>query len=246
MLIGAGGLGLGGCAAANPSTEGGLVVGSRFEVVETKVGASAVRAADISLDVAGLLRYITIGDDSTARLIVERGSTRPEWTVTRRESKGDGDEPKLVSEQRLVLLADGSVAIAEEIVHDEGVEVVFEPPMVVMPTELREGGPFVQQLKMTVHPLGNRKRTKASGEVESTIELVGDEQLETEAGRLETRHVRHIFVAKLKPAEVSNTTDQWYMDRIGRVAERRREQTKVMGIQIRSNQEDWVIERMPG
>jgi hypothetical protein len=224
-------------------------------VAETEaapVEAPSVRATarDLSVEVSPSLSYVAREGSSTEVMRIERGPPAPgpdgrmRWTVRRsRAARPDaGFEP--MSEQVFVLLDDGSVAIAEDIVHDEQVEVVFDPPMVVMPAELA-AGTFQQTVQMLVHPLGNRARSKGKGPVRQSIQLLGGETIQTPAGTVEAVHIRQEFVASLNPAEVTNTTDQWFVPRIGLVAEKRSERTLVLGVPLRSSREEWVVETIP-
>lgn len=139
----------------------------------------------------------------------------------------------------------GSVALAEEVNYVEAVEVVFDPPLVTLPVDLGTDEPFVQDLTMTVHPMGDRSRVRSSGRLRQTVTLEGRCRVAVPAGGFEAARVRQEFVAALKPAEVTNLTESWMVEGLGRVAEFRVETTRVLGVQIRSNREDWVLAAKP-
>jgi len=167
------------------------------------------------------------------------------WTV-RRSNGPTPDGPWTVDVERtMVMTAEGHAAIVRDIDHSEGVEVIFEPPMVVMPKELKSSGEtFVQQTYMRVHPIGNRKRIKAEGAVRQEIVHAGGASIEASGNDTQRvgQHVIQTFRASLKPAEVVNVIHQWFAPESGIVAQTSDERTRVLGVQIRHNVESWVID----
>lgn len=146
-----------------------------------------------------------------------------------------------LTEARMVIDPSGYVAIAERIDREEKVEVVFTPALVVLPNNLPgstiggAGAKYEQELTMTVHPLGDRTRTKASGKARSTIVYQGDEKLTTPAGTFTARKIVSTLSADLAPAKVNNQNELWMVDGVGIVAERDQERTLVFGLPSRSN-----------
>jgi hypothetical protein len=140
-----------------------------------------------------------------------------------------GREPPVESHYRL---RDGALELVEEINHEERVEVVFDPPLVVLPAVLHAGRPYRQNLKMTVHPLGDRSRIKARGPVKQTIRFESIERIGVPAGEFDAAKVTAVFNAVLAPAEVKNTTDLWLALDVESaeplLAERREEVTRVL------------------
>lgn len=185
-------------------------------------------------------------DGSGAQLRIEctrEGSGR---FHLRRERRTRGEESWRASvDQVLVRTPEGHVALAEEINHDERVELLYDPPLVLVPATLYPGGPpFEQATGMVVHPLGDRTRVRARGHARQTIEHEGGDAAVTSAGAASQR-IRLAFEASLTPAEVTNLTLRWY-DADGRlVAERHQERTRVLGVQTRRNRESWTIAQSP-
>ncbi len=164
-------------------------------------------------------------------------------------------EVPALTEARMIIDPSGYVAIAERIDRVERVEVVFSPALVVMPNNLPWAGPgagaptpgtnagsattpgasYAQELLMTVHPLGDRTRVKASGTARSTIVYVGDERVTTGAGAFTARKIVSRMTADLAPARVTNVNELWVVDGVGIVAEREQERTTVFGVPSRQN-----------
>lgn len=167
-----------------------------------------------------------------------------EFRMMRREVGAESDTPPLVA-QRLMKTEGGDRAVIDEVVRDERVEVEYDPPMVVLPRTLTPGGAFTQTVRMIVHPMGDRSRTRASGPLRSSITYEGVDRVRIGTRSIDAVHVRQKFTADLKQAIVTNTTDRWYMPGVGWIAERRREESRVLGVPIRSSAESWVIESVP-
>lgn len=248
--------GLGGCAssAGDPSPPGGAAGGlvtEPFAPVLLDTPPAPMRADGASVEVVRrveLLDWEGDGARDRRRMVVERSGPEPgqtTWQVTRTllERVGGGaDEATPVRTDSYTLTPEGAVAISEENNHDEKVEVVFEPAMVVMPLELVHGTPAEQKFNVKVYPGGKgRKTLKSSGSATQTIELTGM-WLVTLAGgeQVQARGVRSVFRADFDPAKVVNTTEQWFVDGVGVVAEQRHERTTVFGLPIRESSERWV------
>lgn len=225
-------------------------------------GGGPLQASRMSVQVARTLHYQTRSDQSkeSGSMTVLRDQP-PDchcagrvWWV--RRYKGDvrpaapGMLPTTPADRELKFTIDASgyIALMEEINRTEGVEVVFTPPLVIIPEGLAvvsfNGANFAQDLSMTVHPLGDRSRTKSKGPVRNEITYLGDEPIKTPAGNFTARRVLAIFTADLSPAKVSNTSEQWFVDGVGLVAERETEKTTLLGVPFRSRETEWALQRM--
>lgn len=221
---------------------------------------SPLSAEGLSVKVSRTLIYDVIEPASGSMRVVVRDAP-PDchcagrtWWV--REYDGDaaafalaGVKPPspALTEARMIIDPSGYVAIAERIDRDENVEVVFSPALVVLPNNLpgtslgaspggsAAGAKYEQELTMTVHPLGDRSRVKASGKARSTIIYQGDEKLTTPAGTFTARKVVSTLTADLSPARVNNQNELWMVDGLGIIADRDQERTLVFGLPSRSN-----------
>lgn len=183
--------------------------------------------------------------DESGRLEIER--TEPDDQgrfVQMRWAVGDAGRAP-VRRQRLSMGDDGAVLLAEEINHAEKVEVVFEPPMVVVPAVLKPGIELRQQARMTVHPLGDRSRTRARGAVEQTVAVGAARRVRTPAGEFVALPLTSEFRADLGASRVMNRTETWLAPGVGMVAEQRHERTTALGVPIRNNRESWVVIELP-
>lgn len=200
------------------------------------------------VDRVELLAWESSGPSGRRRMLVERSGPEAGQTVWRVDRTllervgGGADERTPIRSDTYTRAADGSVAITEETNHDENVEVVFEPPMVVMPGRLVAGAPFEQKFDVRVYPGGKgRKMLKSSGPGSHTIELTGLWRVTLAGGgTVEARGVRSVFRADFNPARVVNTTEQWFVEGVGVIAERRHERTTVFGLPIRESSETWA------
>lgn len=206
-----------------------------FDIVQPDAGAKAKTAAD--KDSMRVIVRDALPDCHCA------GRT---WWV--REYDGDaaasamaGVKPTTPSlnEIRMVIDPSGYAAIAERIDHIEKVEVVFSPALVVIPNNLPGeavgGASYEQEVTMTVHPLGDRTRVKASGKARNVIVYQDDETVSTGAGDFTARKLLLTLTADLSPARVVNISEVWLVDGIGVVAEREQEKTTILGLPSRSN-----------
>jgi hypothetical protein len=163
------------------------------------------------------------------------------WQTRRLVGPSEGSV-KLDSVQTYERMGDGSVALAEEIDEDEGVEVVFEPPMLVIPARLAAGTPpRTQEFKMRVYPKGNRSHVRRQGPARVEIVAAGVEMIDAPGGKRAALRIDSTLNADLAPAKVVNQTTAYYADGQGLIAEREHERTTVMGIPVRNNQSDWII-----
>jgi hypothetical protein len=161
------------------------------------------------------------------------------WAVRRAVGPSPDGPWTPAAELTFVVTAAGDAAIAEEINHEEKVELVFDPPLIIMPAELPAGSePFTQETYLRVYPLGNRQQTKAKGPVHQRIAHDGGAVLTIDAGPRRVQKVIQTFEASLRPAEVRNITRQWFIPGVGLVGE---ERTRIFGVQTRLNRESWIL-----
>lgn len=180
------------------------------------------------------------------------GAAQPAHWTQRRSVGPTPDGPwRLSVEQHWILTPEGHAAVADEINQDEQVELVYDPPLVMLPAALEpdlsgdDAHSFVQTLRMRVHPLGNRRAIKASGTARQVITHQGAAMVGTPAGERAAQHILLSFTAALKPAEVTNLTNQWLDLNDGLIAEQREERTRVLGVPTRHNRESWVVDDQP-
>lgn len=209
-----------------------------------------ISASDVLI--AGEFRYQSRNDPGIALRVLREQSEPGVWTVRRWLLPAPGATERLVNQQRYIITPEG-LFLAEQLDQSERVEVVFEPPMLLIPTLMPPGDRHEQSIHMTVHPLGNRKRVRAQGPAKSIIEYIGQERIDGPEGPISAALIRHHLTATLGAASVDNTTDQWLLPLRDKspepawslVAERRTEQTRVLGLQTRDNREHWILSPAP-
>ncbi len=232
----------GGCASGTAPPTGAA------ELIE--VGACALGAAtaeDVRAGDRSRTTFAGWGADSSSRLVVERepNGKGGAGAYIQRRWLTDRDRRTLIREQFLAVREDGAVVLAEEINHAEGVEVVFTPPLVVLPTRIEDQARTTHEGRMTVHPLGDRSRTRAKGTVKNTVVCGGAVRVRTPAGEFDAWRLTSVMDADLSPSRVHNETDLWLVPGLGMIAERRRERTTVLGVSVRNNSEAWVVIEAP-
>lgn len=212
-----------------------------------------------SVRVEPVMTYVPWEESETGpvRLRVERDppteagapeGARAAWRVRRILTARDGAE-QLDADYGYILTDEGAVAISEMIDHAERIEVVFDPPLLVLPAELEVGESQTQRTRMTVHPMGDRSKTRNAGEVVNEITYEGNERVRTPAlprGRpaWPARHVRSVFMASIGGPQIRNETETWFVDGLGVVSEQRHERTTIFGAAVRNNLERWALERV--
>lgn len=230
-----------GCAA----TETSAAAVSLVEIGPVQLGASS--GEDLRADGTGRSVFME-GEGGQRKLIIRRGpmSSGGEDGYQQQRFLVDGGEEKLIREQTLLVREDGAIVLAEEINHAEGVEVVFDPPLVVLPASVESSATVMNEGKMTVHPLGDRGRVRAKGTVRDTSTCVGSWRVSTPAGAFDAWKLTSSFDANLGASRVHNETEIWVVPGIGIISERRREKTTVFGVAIRNNAESWILVETSG
>lgn len=202
--------------------------------------------------IPGEFHYQSLNDPAIALRVLREQSESGGWTVRRWLLPAPGASERLVNQQHYLITPEG-LFLAEQLDHVERVEVVFEPPMLLIPSVMSPGDRHEQALHMTVHPLGNRKRVRAEGPARSIVEYLGQDRIDRSGGQISAALIRHHLTATLGAANVNNTTDQWLLpirdhgaeSAWSLIAERRTEQTRVLGLQTRANREHWVLSAAP-
>jgi hypothetical protein len=157
------------------------------------------------------------GAETATEYLENRGVVRVECErrageiIERRVLLAD-DEPTLLIESHYRVNEAGELVLVEEFNHEEDVEVVFDPPLLVFPPTLAPGERLEQNLTMTVHPLGDRSRVRARGPVKASITYEGHERIVIPAGEFDAAKVTAVFEAVLNIARVMNTTEKWIAD----------------------------------
>lgn len=187
-------------------------------------------------------------DGADRYLLIERTPTddadpdHPGWTVHRSEGPTPDGPWTLTVEQHFITTERGDAALASETNHAEDAELTFQPPMIVMPASLPAGGTeFTQSIHLRVSPINKPGQLKAQGPVRVTIRHEGGDIVATDAGPLAAQRITRIFEAALKPADVLNTTRQWFAPGRGLIAEAREERTRIFSVPTRNNRESWVV-----
>lgn len=217
---------------------------SEADVPITLGSAGPLDPRAIAIDTPPEAVFRPWGRESDDRLTITRSTpagSPTQWATSRRLARGS------ISEETVEVTPAGDLAIATQSNHRERVLVEFEPPLVVVPAGLKAGSePFAQDLSMVVHPIDNRRQVRAKGKARNEIVYQGVQRLETPAGTFDNaRKLTSTLTADLPPSKVRNVTEQWFVDGIGLVAERRTERTEVMGLAVRNNAEAWWLAEAP-
>lgn len=209
-----------------------------------------LRAEQVSLRVERAMHYVPWepNQPGPAALRIERDEPGPPgtpWRVRRYTTSADGRE-SLESDYLYLVTPEGDVAVSEMIEHADRVEVVFDPPLIVMPAVLERGEARTQPTRMTVHPLGDRSRTQNAGDAVNEIAYIENERVRTpalhgDAPAFPARHVRSTLTANLGGPQIRNVTDTWVVDGLGIVSEQRHEVTTLVGVPVRNNVQRWAL-----
>jgi hypothetical protein len=136
-------------------------------------------------------------------------------------------------ETHLAIDQNGYVSEMEEVDRVNGVEVVYSPPLVLvpdkLPTRATNEAVFRQDVGVVVHPLGDRLKIKAEGKLSNEIVFEGDESVTTGAGTYAAHRLIATTVSDLAGARTAGMTEQWLVDGIGVVVQRAREETRAKG-----------------
>ncbi len=255
---------LGGCGANKPesalpipvtrplptSTPNVASAGANKPITTSPVAAGSVSTAHVVTPMSAskltinAARTLTYDTDTGARMIVLQDALpdchcagRSWWVKYSKSGAGAAALPE--REVKMTIDASGYIAEAEEINRAEKVEIVYTPPLVVIPDKLpiqtSGNAAYQQDVKMVVHPLGDRSRTRTSGTAHNVIRYTGDELITTAAGEFTARKLYSTVTADLSAATSVNTIEQWWSDGVGLIFEKDHEVTKTLGIKVREN-----------
>lgn len=225
----------------------GASAGEEVDDRQAGVGAGGRPWTPLSLTRDGRAT-LTLVDGRGGRLVISRRAetSQTRWRVWRYVADSTGHiAPEANVQQVYAVDAGGTVRLEEEINRDEGVEVVYQPGLIVMDGGAQVGEVWEHTLRMVVHPLGDRSRVRTQGAAKRTgvIEAVESAAREGEQGGGVMIRVRNVLEAELSAARVVNETTHWYQSGVGLVKEVERERTKVMGITVRDNAHEWTVEK---
>ncbi len=226
--------GLAGCGATLQSTDGVVLEPNQ---PETLAAPSRLRT--------GSARFRDW--DASKRTLLDLTNERTDGGWVRTRTRHTGDKAELIAVVSLGTNDSGEVVLFERVDHEERVEIVFDPPLIEFPELLEPGVPFEQNLRLTVHPLGDRSRTRAAGTAVSTVELLARETIRTGLGDIVAWRVLQTFTGSLTPASVQSRTEQWWRrtdDGLELVAERSEDATRVLGVPIRQASSAWVLDQI--
>jgi hypothetical protein len=141
------------------------------------------------------------------------------------KAPGDDDFPyrRALPDQRIEHLgyaADGSIVVGavEDLSHN--VITTFDPPMPLVPVNLRPNEPQTFKSKMKIVSRKNPEQVTDTGEASKTITHDADQVVITPVGRFKAFRVHATYTAVLKTARVQTTEDSWYNPTLGLVADR--------------------------
>jgi len=199
-----------------------------WQVEEIAAGTSgtvtSLRGSDFAPDRLGREAWcIAQGDDLGATFVRER---------TARQSHG-ATFAELWSDETTLLLrteADGSIVMPATISHRERVISLFDPPLMMMPTELRLGETVTTNSRMQVVDERNPARVQHEGRATRRITLEGSSRMTSPRGTLDVLRISVEFTADLPLAKASENAVQYVLVGEGLVAEERTKEIRAVGI----------------
>ncbi|QNN21076.1 hypothetical protein HED60_01920 [Planctomycetales bacterium ZRK34] len=116
--------------------------------------------------------------------------------------------------------ADGSIIVGavEDLSHN--VITYFDPPMPLLPVNLKPDEPQSFKSKMKIVSRKNPQMVTDTGEASKTITHDADQTVVTPVGKFKAYRVHATYTAVLKTARVQTAEDAWYNPKLGLVAER--------------------------
>ncbi|HBS29915.1 MAG TPA: hypothetical protein DEB06_10820 [Phycisphaerales bacterium] len=189
--------------AERPGSDGALV--SRWEVLDRSLEGREVREVREERTTSGPGQW-------RVRTIIDGHTEAIEERTIRLDPARDG------------------LVLAESLQHERGVRVVMTPPPLAMPSDLAPGAPFVQTMGLRMPLLENPRRIRAQGTGDMTLEHDADQPLTLDGRVIRCRRLREVFVTAVPPARAVRTTERWFAPGLGLVAERWREEVRVLGV----------------
>lgn len=170
---------------------------------------------------------IDTGDDAgaeAARAVrpgKEVGTCVVSWTV------GGEDSPR---HESVVRREGGSLLVVRMPNRERDVVTIFEPALVHLPESLDPSSPAEQSLTMLIADFDSPDRVTRRGDAQSTITLVGSEELLVEGRPTQAAVVRTELVSTFGPAQVNRVTDRWFVRGEGLVGERYDETVRIFNV----------------
>ncbi|TVQ30490.1 MAG: hypothetical protein EA376_12640 [Phycisphaeraceae bacterium] len=182
------------------------------------------------------------GAGSDVIIIQERDENDEIVWIVSRAPANDPDKP--TRRDRIRYEDDGSIVLLETHNIDRDVISRFDPPLIILPSELKPDDPHEQKLTMTLHPPSTPDRERDRGDARNTITLVASQRLETGDGGFDALRIEAVLEADLRAAKVLNKTDTWIVPETGMVAERYNEEARAFGIVVSSRTHLMVVKEI--
>lgn len=243
-------LALAACSQPEPVTE--LIVS-----LEPPAGGSAATASRpepdkpvvlvaraAAIDVARHGVWMSADSSNPARMDITRTlppNDRGEWIVHRVPVRKGALDNKKRSDVTLKVDEQGAIYVVQSVEAAENVFTEFNPPMLMLPAEMKAGQTLTSTFHMVVRPLGRPDEVSTEGDATNTVECLGHETISTPSGTYETVKIRSTLKALMGNVEVENVTVSWFAPQHGIVAETRTQRVVAMGLQVRSAAESWVL-----
>lgn len=164
--------------------------------------------------------------------------------VTVRERPPGADGP--ISVRTTLIDGSGRYVLTRSVEHEEGVVSVFDPPLLIMPANLRARQPVTTEFTIRVYR--GEESADGGGEPEhtgagrQTIELLGAQPLPGDDAQAEPALVVHVvFEAEFGPAKVERRTKRWFRPGAGPVAESFAERVRTFGLGLDAEEGAWIM-----
>jgi hypothetical protein len=163
------------------------------------------------------------------------------------EQYGAAVVEEMIGQRTEFLRRDAHGNVLMTAVIDEGNNALthFNPPIVVMPAELRRGERFESRAAMRVVDARNPTKERERGTAVRTVEYLGDRLLLTNFGKVATYQLKITFTADLRMADAETNTTLYIAPELGIVAEQSSEKVTVLGALTSEVGEVAVLMREP-
>ncbi len=213
-------------------------------ILDTRTPDKPVGADELSINVAPVLRYIALKGPRTR--LSTRSTSAVGTSVDRIVSEGPGGSPLPETRQTLELLTTpaGDMAVATTTEQADSVVTHFDPPLIAVPARLNPGQTLKQSLAMRVYPIKSPDRVKTKGQGTQEITFAARERVRVPAGEFDSARLDTLFRMALDNAKVTVKTTSWYAEGVGLIAERSSERVTVFGLNVRSKDEAWALDKI--
>jgi len=120
--------------------------------------------------------------------------------------------------------------------HERNVIVELKPKQTLWPID-----GLTKHMRIRLPRLDNPSKLKERGTATSITTIESIDLIETPSGPLEAVRVRTVFESQLRAASATRTTDRWYTNELGLVAERWDETVTAFGITIERSERTIVL-----